>query len=84
MTHITYPTKIFYLKEIAPRAYSLEDTQKSEPPVILIDSNNTHTMKVDKCTVESFDDVLNMKTLPGFIRYLPEEIDRFIEESIAK
>lgn len=88
MKQLTYPTKIFYLKKIEPRKYSLEDPLSGEPPVSLTDGNDTPVkpveLQVTTCEVASFDDVLNMKNLPGFDRYLPEELDSFVKESAAK
>jgi hypothetical protein len=79
---VGYPCDIFFMRENKPFdvLYQLIDDQKE-----VVQENTyrieTRDYRIDKCEVSSFQDVLNVQNLPGFIRYIG--IETVDELSIA-
>jgi len=61
---VGYPCDIFFMRENKPFdvLYQLIGDQKEFVQV--------NAYRIDKCEVSSFQDVLNVQYLPGFIRYI--------------
>lgn len=78
-----YPCDIFFMREdkTADALYLLED-ERQEQIVLAASSKNKY--RIDKCEVKSFEDVLNVRHLPGFVCYVPAEMDSFVEEHLTK